>query len=58
MHLNETKKTTKEFEDLVKPIIKYLCENYNEDTSLIIMPSGAELVESKLSVEITEFIKD
>jgi hypothetical protein len=58
MHLDQTLKTTKEFEDAIKPLIKYLCENHSPDTSVIVMPSGAELVEAKLSVGITEFILD
>jgi len=58
MHIDETSKTTKEFEEAVKPLIKYLCENHHPHTSVIVVPSGAELVEGKLSVEITEFIKD
>jgi hypothetical protein len=57
MHLDKTREPSKEFEELVKPLVKYLCENHNEHTSIIVMPSGAELLEGKISVEITEFIK-
>jgi hypothetical protein len=58
MHLDKTTESSKEFEELVKPLVKYLCENHNEHASIVVMPSGAELVQGKISVEITEFIKD
>jgi hypothetical protein len=33
------------FEELARPILKYLCENYHPRVSVIITPTSAELVE-------------
>lgn len=57
-HIDESRNETKEFKDAVDPLVKYLCENFNPHTSIIVTPSGAELVEGQMSVEIVEHIKD
>lgn len=48
-----------DFEKAVEPLIKYLCDNYHPHVTVIVTPTGAELLEGKESTgEITEFIKD
>lgn len=46
------------FEELAKLMIKYLAENHNPHTSIIITSNGAELVEGKMCISTDEFIKD
>lgn len=41
------------------PMIKYLCKNHNPHVSVIITPTGAELLEGiKSTGEITEYVQD
>lgn len=52
--LNEGK-----FEELARPMIKYLCENYHPHVSVIITPTSAELSEGLKSVgHIDDYIRD
>ena len=52
--LNEGK-----FEELARPMIKYLCENYHPHVSVIITPTTAELLEGLKSVGvIDDYIRD
>ncbi len=53
-----TKEKIKEFEEAAKPLVKFLCENCHPHTTVIVEPTGAELVEGVASVRIEEFIKD
>jgi hypothetical protein len=46
------------FEELAKLMIKYLAENHNLHTTVIITSTTAELLEGKMSVATIEFIKD
>lgn len=46
------------FEDAVKPAIKWLNENMHPHATIIITPTGAELVEGIKAFNTTEFIKD
>jgi len=34
-----------EFEQLARPLIKYLCENYHPHVTILITPTNAELLE-------------
>lgn len=52
----ETKQTY--FEELAKLMIKYLAENHNPHTTIIITSASAELVEGKMCVETNEFLID
>lgn len=45
-----------EFEEVVSPIIKYLAQNFNPYTTVIITSNNAELVESKISFTTNKFI--
>ncbi len=53
-----TKEQVNEFEEAAKPLVKWLCENCHPHVSVIVEPSGAELLEGIASVKIEEFIKD
>jgi hypothetical protein len=47
------------FKQAVLPLIKYLCENHHPHVSVIVTPTGAELLEGKQSTgDILDFIKD
>lgn len=49
----------KEFKDAAIPLIKWLCENVHPHHSVIVTPTGAELLEGSCSTgEVNEFIKD
>ena len=54
-----TKEQVKEFEELVRPIIKYLCENHHPHVTVIITPTNAELLEGICSTgSINDYILD
>jgi hypothetical protein len=46
------------FEDAVKPLMKWLCENRHPHTTAIVTGNLAELVEGLESVKTDEFIVD
>lgn len=48
----------KEFERLAKPLIKFLNDNYNPHTKIIVDCTSAELVSGEMSTYTEEFIKD
>ena len=48
-----------DFEAVVRPVLKYLCENYHPHVTLIITPTRAELLEILDSTsEILDYIVD
>ena len=52
--LNEGK-----FEELARPMVKYLCENYHPHVTVIITPTSAELLEGLKTIGIVEdYIRD
>lgn len=51
--LNEGK-----FEELSKPMIKYLCENFHPHVTVVITPTSAELLEGLKGIKCDEFIVD
>ena len=54
---NETetlKPKNNSFDDVVRPVLKYLCENYHQHVSVIITPTTAELVEGIKSICIVD----
>ncbi len=53
-----SKDQVKEFEEACKPLVKFLCENCNPHVTVLVEPTGAELVEGSARVKITEFMKD
>ena len=47
------------FEELARPMIKYLCENYHPHVTVIITPTTAELSEGLKSIGyIDDYIRD
>jgi hypothetical protein len=52
--LNEGK-----FEELARPMVKYLCENYQPHVTVIITPTSAELLESLKTIgRVEDYIRD
>jgi hypothetical protein len=51
-------KLREEFEALSKPLIKFLNDNFNPHSKIIIEPDGAEVVSGEMSVRTQEFILD
>jgi len=48
-----------QFEDVVRPMIKYLCENHHPHVTVIVTPTNAELLEGKQSTgEIMDYVVD
>lgn len=46
------------FEDLAKPLVKWLNENCHPHVKAVVESDGAELLEGVCRVKIEEFIKD
>ena len=52
--LNEGK-----FEELARPMVKYLCENYHPHVTVIITPTSAELLEGLKNIgRVEDYIRD
>jgi hypothetical protein len=49
---------TKEFEDAVRPVIKYLAENHHPHTTIIITGNCAELVVGDMVLATNEYLVD
>lgn len=47
-----------EFEELTKPLIKWLNENCHPHTTMLITPVNAELLEGVIGYATHEFVKD
>lgn len=46
-------------EELTRPILKYLCENYHPHVTVIITPTSAELLEGLKTIGyVDDFIRD
>ena len=51
--------TDADFESMVKPLIKYLCENRHPHTSIVVTQTSAERMEGIISIGYSdEYIKD
>lgn len=48
----------KAFESAAKPLMKYLAENHNPHTSIIITGNTCEIVEGKASIVTDKFLVD
>lgn len=54
-----TDQQQKEFEALVRPLIKFLCDNCHPHVSVIVTPTNAELLEGVCSTgQIMDYVKD
>ncbi len=48
-----------EFETLVRPLMKFLCDNCHPHVTVIVTPTNAELLEGVCSTgEIMDYVKD
>lgn len=56
--MNLTEEQRKQFEEAVKPLIKFLCDNCNPHVTVIVTPTDAELLTGALSFNTKEYIKD
>ena len=57
--MSDRKQKNEELREAVKPLIKYLCENYHPHVTAIVTPTGVEVLEGTQSVQdIDEFIVD
>lgn len=45
----QIKESKIDFESVVRPVIKYLCENHHPHVKVVITPTNAELLEGKKS---------
>jgi len=48
----------KEFEQAVKPLLEYLNNNWHPHVTVVVTPTGAELLSGEMSVEDTSFTRD
>ena len=56
---NKAKTKINCFEDVVRPVLKYLCENHHPHTNIIITPTTAELSEGFKSIGVVdEYVLD
>ncbi len=47
------------FEELVRPMVKYLCEEYHPHVTVIITPTSAELMEGLKTIgRVEDYIRD
>lgn len=53
-----TEDQIKEFEEITKPAIKWLCENLHPFAKIIIDCTGAELVEGSIGFQTNEYLVD
>lgn len=50
---------SKDFESVVRPVIKYLCENYHPHVTIIVTPTNAELLEGQQATgNVTDYLVD
>ena len=57
MILTEQQRT--EFEDVARPLIKFLCENCHPHVTVIVTPTNAELLEGMCSTgKIMDYVRD
>jgi len=53
-----TKEQINEFKEVSKPLVRFLNENCHPHVTVIVVPTGAEILEGLAPVKIEEFIKD
>lgn len=53
-----TKEQIADFEAASKPLIKWLNENCNPHTTVIVTPSSSEVMSGSAAIRCEEFIKD
>jgi intracellular sulfur oxidation DsrE/DsrF family protein len=53
-----TKEQLKEFEEVVQPVMKFLCDNFNPHVTVVINPTEAEILSASASIMFDKFVKD
>jgi len=53
-----TEEQRKQFEELSRPMIKFLCDNFHPYVVVIIEPTSAEIFSSSAAMVTHEFVKD
>ncbi len=53
-----TDQKIKEFEEITKPLLKFLCENFNSHVTCIVTPGSAEILTGIMGFELNDFISD
>jgi hypothetical protein len=48
----------KEFEEVAKPLIKFLAQKVHPHHTVVVTATGAELLEGEVSVQTDEFLVD
>lgn len=51
-------KSSQKFEDVIKPVIKYINDNWHPHTRIIIDHSTAELLTGEMVINTEEFLRD
>jgi hypothetical protein len=54
----KTEEKRKQFEELARPLIKHLCENYHPHVTIIITPTSAELLEGEMAFSTDDYLRD
>ncbi len=52
------KEKTQEFEDIARPLIKWLNENCNPHVTVVVSPTSAELLESVCTRRTMDYVPD
>jgi hypothetical protein len=60
MQFEDIEKTkTDSFENVVRPVLRYLCENHHPHVTVIITPTTAELVEGIKTIgQVLDYVQD
>jgi hypothetical protein len=53
-----TEEKRKEFEELAKPLMKFLCDNFHPHCHIIIEPTTAEVSIGEIAFTTEEFLRD
>ena len=55
----EIKETKSDFDSVIRPVIKYLCENHHPHVTVIVTSTNAELLEGQKSTgQIMDYVVD
>ncbi len=58
MNNEDRKKKLEEFMNLAKPLIKFINDNFNPRTQMILTSTNAEIVSGQMGFTTEEFLKD
>jgi hypothetical protein len=58
-NIDARKSINNNFENVVRPVLKYLCDNHHPHTTIVITPTTAELLEAVKSIGIVDdYVRD